>query len=232
MEQQKILWIILSVAVLLLVVLGTALFVFGPASSDKSAGMVQSGEPAGRESFDPIEWARTGSDYPGITEAPAEGDEESEFIVVYGEELPKDETAPASSGSVVSLSVKKEEPAAQKQTAPAPSAPVAPKQAAPAVKPAPAPSAPAAAAPKKEVTEYWIQAGSFSTLTRAEEARNALSGKGFPATIQTRNVDGKDFYRVRIGSYGTKDEADKFLYWVKDIDGFNQSYVSQVKALR
>ncbi len=230
MEQQKILWIILSVAVLLLAVLGTVLFVFGPSSSDSS--LSTSGNDAAAGNFDPVEWARSSEDYPGVveTETPdaAEGDED--FVVIYGEGLGKDEVpypgVKEEDPAVVTLNVKKPEPAAaQKAAAPVPAAP-APKKQATAAEKKPAPPAP------KKVTEYWIQAGSFSSQTKAEEARKLLASKGFGATLQTRIVDGKNFFRVRIGAYPAKEEAEKFLYWVRDIEGFSQSYVSQVQVMR
>jgi len=230
MEQQKILWIILSVAVLLLAVLGTVLFVFGPSSSGSS--MSASGNSPAADNFDPVEWARSSEEYPGVveTETPdaAEGDED--FVVVYGEGIGKDDVpypgVKEEDPAVVTLNVKKEEPAAvQKAAAPAAAAPAP-------VKPAPAPEKkPAPPAPKK-VTEYWIQAGSFSSQAKAEEARKLLASKGFAATLQTKIVDGKNFYRVRIGAYPSKEEAEKFLYWVRDIEGFSQSYVSQVQVMR
>ncbi len=242
MEQQKILWIVLSVAVLLLAVLGTVLFVFGPLSQDGAAGKMASGKVESAGAFDPVEWARTESEYPALSEDENAQEAEEEFVVVYGEGVGKDEIplpgTEAAQGKgdaeVVSLAVKKADTApvavpalvaaapAVKQTP----APVQKKAAAPVAKPAPAPVL------KKAVEEYWIQAGSFSSTTRAEEARKLLVSKGFPATLQTKSVDGKDFYRVRIGSYPAKEEAEKFLYWIKEIDGFSQSYISQVKAER
>ncbi|MDX9801008.1 MAG: SPOR domain-containing protein [Spirochaetia bacterium] len=230
MEQQKILWIILSVAVLLLAVLGTILFVFGPSTQDSA--LVSSGKDLNSGSFDPVEWARSSEEYPGVVETETAGSSEGneDFIVIYGEGLGKDEVpfndVKEADSAVVTLNVKKAEPAAApKETAVSPPAP-APVKPAPAAVKKPAPPSP------KKVTEYWIQAGSFSSRTKAEEARKLLASKGFSATLQTKLVDSKTFYRVRVGAYPAKEEAEKFLYWVKDIDGFSQSYISQVQVMR
>ncbi|MCF7949590.1 MAG: SPOR domain-containing protein, partial [Spirochaetia bacterium] len=36
------------------------------------------------------------------------------------------------------------------------------------------------------------------------------------------------YYRVRIGPYQEKEEALKFLTWVKEKEQFSSSYISQV----
>jgi len=234
MEQQKILWIILSVAVLLLAVLGTVLFVFGPSSSDSASGNLSSERVIDTGSFDPVEWARSSGDYPGIPETDESKDDgDGEFVVIYGDGLGKDEVPSDGQSTVIDVADIAVKKSTSSETAVAP-APVVRKPApAPAPKtPAPKTPAPKAPAPLKTVQEYWIQAGSFSSMTRAEEARKLLVSKGFPAAIQTKTVDGKDFYRVRTGSYPAKEEAEKFLHWIKEIDGFSQSYVSQVQVQR
>ena len=110
------------------------------------------------------------------------------------------------------------------------------KEAAP-VKPAPVKPATVKPAPVAEkapvnVTEYWIQTGSFTSVASAENAKQTLVTKGFSPSIQTKDVSGTDYYRVRIGPYPSKEEAEKFLHWVKGIDGFLESYVSKVYTKR
>jgi cell division septation protein DedD len=223
MEQQKILWIILSVAVLLLVVLGAGLFMFSPSSggSGKDADLA-SARVITPDEFDPIEWARSSDDYPGIEEEKAlDAGADEEFVVVYGETGEKTEVAAeekAAESVVVKELVKKEsEP----------------------VKPAPVKKAPVKPAPVTvkvvkpvNVTEFWIQTGSFKSVSSAENAKQTLVSKGFTPTIQTKAVSGTTYYRVRIGPYTSKDEAEKFLHWVKGVDGFIESYVSKVYTKR
>ena len=89
---------------------------------------------------------------------------------------------------------------------------------------------PAEPAVKKAVriTEYWIQAGSFSSLSKATDVKTKLTENGAASTISTTNVNGTDYYRVRLGPYSDQMEADKFLSWIKAVKGFENSYISEV----
>jgi len=88
------------------------------------------------------------------------------------------------------------------------------------------------AAPQKTVTvtEYWIQTGSFSNKLNAEKARDSLTARYLKAEIFTKEVSGKTSYRVRVGPYKSKNEADYWLGTVKEIPDFAGSYVSEVKT--
>lgn len=105
-------------------------------------------------------------------------------------------------------------------------APPPPRPAPPAPRPAPvavpAPPPPAAApAPVALQTDFWVQAGSFSTLINAERARESLALRGITSIIENREVGGRDWFRVRIGPYASQDEADHWLALVRSIDGFD-----------
>ncbi len=224
MEQQKILWIILSVAVLLLVVLGAGLFMFSPATG-KSGDDAQlaSARVITPDEFDPIEWAQKDEEYPGIEEEKnAASDADSEFVVVYGETGEKEAlSAEDKTAEVAVIAAEKPVEKAPEPVKPAP------------VKPAPVKPAPVKTVVNKvNVTEYWIQTGSFTSVASAEKAKQTLVSKGFTPTIQTKDVSGTSYYRVRIGPYPSKEEAEKFLHWVKGVDGFLESYVSKVYTKR
>lgn len=74
---------------------------------------------------------------------------------------------------------------------------------------APAPKA----APK--ATSYWIQVGSYEAKKSADEARTILENNKIPNEVFTyTDAKGKLFYRVRVGPYTTKSEAE---YWQKRI---------------
>ena len=85
---------------------------------------------------------------------------------------------------------------------------------------------PAPAAPSK----FWVQVAAYSNKKGAETARQALGTNQIQADIFTYR-DNKDnlFYRVRVGPYTTKSEAE---YWrtkivkIKDIDNANDSYIT------
>ncbi len=88
------------------------------------------------------------------------------------------------------------------------------------------------AAPAKtnvQPAKYWVQAASFSNKKSADSARLALDDNKIPAEVFTYK-DGKDnlFYRVRVGPYTTKSEAEYWKTRICKIDMFkdSQSYVT------
>ena len=211
MEKHKTIWIIFSVAFLaLVVVLGVLLFLPRENSSlAEASGPVRDAEG----SFDPIQWVRTSQEPPGLVKRDEEAPPE-EFIVVLGEAVP--ERTPV---------VVVEQPAAR--DLPPVRTPVQPKASEPAkTVPVQEPAKPALKTVKG--TEYWIQTGSFTSKTRAEQVRESLSSKGVVSRIVSKDVDGSNFFRVRVGPYQNKEEAEKFLGWIKGIENFENSYISQV----
>lgn len=94
----------------------------------------------------------------------------------------------------------------------------------PAAQPTPAPKA----EPKK--TQFWVQVAAYSNKKGAEGARTILDDNKIPSDIFTyRDNKDKLYYRVRVGPYTTKSEAE---YWrtkivkIKEIDNANDSYVT------
>ncbi len=224
MEQKKILWILFSVTLFLLVVVGTGFIWFFPRGGDlpETAESSPSGETV--SAFDPVEWVRTGpAEYPGLQEpeegAKDAGSADDDFVIVYGETDRAEETETAEKPITPSVESARPAPKPQKSVTAEPpvSAP------APAQKPQPVSRI-------VQVTEYWIQAGSFQSRSGAEEANRLLSEKGFSGRLTTKQVDGSDYYRVRLGPYAKKEEAEKFLNWVKEVDQFGSSYISQVRV--
>ncbi|MCL2294201.1 MAG: SPOR domain-containing protein [Spirochaetes bacterium] len=259
MEQQKILWVILSVAILLLAVLGSAFFIFGNSFARTEPAAMASNVRSGANRFDAVEWARTGREYPTLHDITLQGNNETDFVVSADSRTGADSVTVTRVTEepgrvVVSLPVKQIEqpraaaatpaPAAAarppaQRTEPAPARAAAPPSAAAPARPAAAPSAAAparpAAPPARTVTnvrEYWIQTNSFLTISRAEEERRVITSKGFPAVIQTRVDGNRTFYRVRVGAYSTRAEAEKFLYWIQNINGFEGSQIFEVTARR
>jgi len=137
---------------------------------------------------------------------------------------PKSAAQPGAAGSAAALSyaeggtperypaapAAKAAPPAKKQAAPPPK-----KQAAPAAKP----KAPAKAG------NYWVQTGSFKSKSRADNAKEFLAGKGIVSVISTSTVNGEIVYRVRVGPYTSKSQADYWLSLIKEIDGMENSLV-------
>jgi DedD protein len=84
--------------------------------------------------------------------------------------------------------------------------------------------APVKPAPKPE-TAYWVQAGSYTQKNGADKAKEALSQKGLVSVITNSEVQGKTYYRVRVGPYISSDEADYWLKLIRKLDGFEQSQI-------
>ena len=102
------------------------------------------------------------------------------------------------------------------------------------VKSAGAKTAPAKATNSKpvNVTEYWIQTGSFSSKINAEKARDTLAARYLSAEIFTKDQAGKTSFRVRVGPYKSKTEAEYWLGTITEMKDFAGSFVSEVKPKR
>ena len=79
----------------------------------------------------------------------------------------------------------------------------------------------------RTIIDYWIQTGAFSAKVRAEDAKDLLNSKGLASIIDNREIDGRMWYRVRLGPYTTENEANYWLTLVKEIEGFGESQVRQ-----
>lgn len=76
--------------------------------------------------------------------------------------------------------------------------------------------------------QYWVQAASFTKKVNAEEARDALAAEKIPGEVFTwKDANGVVYYRLRVGPYTTKSEADFWLSRIKEIGAFSatSSYV-------
>jgi DedD protein len=111
---------------------------------------------------------------------------------------------------------------ARPAAAPARSAPVKPAAAA-------KPAVTAKPAVVKTYNDYWVQTGAFTAKVRAEGVKETLSSKGITSIIENREVEGKTWYRVRVGPYTSENEANYWLALVKSIDGFADSQVRMTR---
>jgi cell division protein FtsN len=89
----------------------------------------------------------------------------------------------------------------------------------------------AVAAPKTEkiITQYWVQVAAYGSKKAAEAARSVLDENRIPADIFTyEDNKGKLFFRVRVGPYTTKSEAEYWRTRINKIDTFAkaESYVT------
>ena len=79
----------------------------------------------------------------------------------------------------------------------------------------------------RAINDYWVQTGAFSSMVRAEDAKEMLNNKGLTSIIETSIVNGRNFFRVRLGPYTSENEAKHWLAIVQLIDGFHDSQVRQ-----
>ncbi|PIE04842.1 MAG: hypothetical protein CSA76_02140 [Spirochaetales bacterium] len=173
------------------------------------------------DNFDPVSWARQGAAYPPLYETENPPDN---FTADFNT---PDAVQPAASDSSLSAQQPEKAPAA---VVVQPADP--PKENPPAVK---------TPAPKKEVKKtyrevqenaYWVQVFSSDNPSRAEDIRTELAEKGFPANVIAREVDGTTWYRVRIGGFSQKAEAEHYAGKLRAMDGFESSWVVQAPVTR
>jgi cell division protein FtsN len=78
------------------------------------------------------------------------------------------------------------------------------------------------------VTQDWVQAASFETKKNADTARGTLEENRIPGEVFTyTGSDGRLYYRVRVGPYETKSEAERAQTVLRRIKNFesNQTFV-------
>jgi cell division protein FtsN len=130
--------------------------------------------------------------------------------------IPKDEAAPAVAvdGAPESSQPAPEAPAAAAKPPKAADAPPAPRPARPANPPAPpARSGPAQVATATSTTDagaWTVQVSAFRSRALAEELRSRLATRGFDAFVSpAMSEDGRPRYRVRVGSYTARSDAER-----------------------
>lgn len=78
---------------------------------------------------------------------------------------------------------------------------------------------------------YWIQVGSFSQLYEAQDVSSRLRKDGLAPSIQVASVKGKQFNRVRLGTYSSYKAAQSALAQLKKSSptSFSSSYISKAQ---
>lgn len=70
-----------------------------------------------------------------------------------------------------------------------------------------------------EPDRFWVQAASYSSKKKADEARSILDENQVQCEVFTYEMNGTLYYRVRVGPYTTKTEA---TYWKNQVDSLEQ----------
>lgn len=81
--------------------------------------------------------------------------------------------------------------------------------------------------------QFWIQILSSSVKKNADEARTTLDSKKLPAEVFTyKDSKGTLYYRVRVGPYTTKSEAEYWKSKIEEIEMFAKSgsYITNSSA--
>jgi len=227
MEKQKVFWVVLSVSVFVVVVLivGVLLLQQRPSSVPRAAV-----SPVNDTGTQVYEYQR---EAPQAGSPPAGDQQTMHFYIgeggaqspqAPGAAAPSAGTVP-SAGTAPSAGTVPSAGSTQQLSA----APAARPQSASIAKPrSTKPSVPARA-PRK-TADYWIQTGSYKSQSRAEELVALLESKGLGSRVFSYAAKGDTFYRVRVGPYSNKGEADKFLALVKQVQGLESSYISMIPA--
>ncbi|HAP42897.1 MAG: hypothetical protein A2087_12920 [Spirochaetes bacterium GWD1_61_31] len=84
------------------------------------------------------------------------------------------------------------------------------------------------AIPAQPTLQFWIQAASLSNSSRAGDLRDRLISTGLSAIISLSEIDAATWYRVRIGPYQNRSEADGWLERVRALTGCESAYITEV----
>ena len=235
MEQQKLLWTILSVGILILILLGAGMFFFLPSDS---TGLAQNGKTT--------EWSKAAAPAPE-QKAP---DQKATPAAPSKPEIKKTPVQPAQTPAPAAKPEVKKTPAQPSTPAPTKQAqdPSPKATPAPATKPdpaatqqtKPAASTQPAAKPAQTQTQttkpaattsaakgsYWVQVGSYATMDAAEKTKKELSAKGYTSSIQSITANGKTYHRVKIGPYTSRADVDTLLPKIKALPGMGDSFIT------
>jgi cell division protein FtsN len=123
--------------------------------------------------------------------------------------------------------------AAARQAVTAPARPAPAAASAPTVAPVPRPASPAVKAPPQSAAsgQYWIQAASFTSKKNADSVRVMLAENRMPGEVFTHtDTAGTVFYRVRVGPYPNKSEAEYWQGQLRSLKNFEQTPTFVVRS--
>ena len=244
MEKKKLLLVAVAVGVVLLIIIGIPLLMIAPrqkpasplqtSSTNAERDWITAADPAGAQGIQNSSGAAAESQSQRVTfSEPVDAPHVTTLTVPIPETaaVPSTPAVQAQKPSTLKLTP-------SKSAAPDDSAVVktpAAVKAAPAAKPATAKTTAklsTAQSGKATHNNYWVQTGAFSTKIRAEGAKDSLASRGVASIIDNRDIDGKTWYRVRVGPYISETEANYWLALVKSIDGFAESQIRMTQTIQ
>ena len=246
MEKQKIFWVVLAVSVFVVIVLVVGIYLLRqkPQAVTSAPGTVT---PISGPEAQVYEYSQQKAQ-PGTEQKPGEP-QTMHFYIGEGGEKPgapgaqpqAPGTQPQAPGAQSSAPGALPQPPGAQVKPPAPPIPAASTQiptahprptAALPRKPALTAKMPVKAKQPHKVVDYWIQTGAYKSQSKADELIAMLADRGLTGKVFSYDSHSGTYYRVRIGPYANQGEADKFLSTVKQIQGLESSYVSQVGGAR
>lgn len=82
---------------------------------------------------------------------------------------------------------------------------------------------------KKEERYYALQVGAFSSKESAENLKALAEKKGYKASIKTVSSENKTLYKVYVGRYSERAEAEKHISKVVNDLGVSKPFVVELK---
>jgi len=233
-ERKKLLWISISACVFVLMILAAGFFLLAPrrGGAQAPATIANNAPPKAQ---DPQDFLSAPPPAP-VLEQPRNQD--GGVTIVYGDKPAAAAAVPGSTASPASGAAGA--PMAEGQAAANRPGAAAEPKASPAkttaAKTTPSKALavhkPAQKAASARVDEYWIQAASFTSRGRADELKQGLAEKGVAVLISVKDISGKSYYRVRVGPYDSKPEAEGWLGRLKELPGCTEAYVSKISATK
>lgn len=79
----------------------------------------------------------------------------------------------------------------------------------------------------KEVAKVWtVQVNAYPDERSARQLVDRLKNKGYNALMTETRNNGKIWYRVRVGRYGSREEADRAVEELKDKEKFERAFAT------
>lgn len=253
MEQRRVLLIITGVTIVLATIVGVGLWLFYPRETADSTPVAAQDGGLEWEPLDFIQGDGerpglrddTDSGFSGITQ---DDPDDGEFVVTYGvaEDEPRNGPGdrlvveqpdgvrgfsgtidrpgalPADRGAGVAerddpVRIAGESAGGRTQAAPVDRAPPPRSTGRQATEPA--------SVPQLSDRAYWVQVISSPNRDTVEQARLTMDERQLGTRILTKEIGGTTFYRLRLGPFPLRTEAEKFLGWVTAIDGFADALI-------
>ena len=254
MEQRRVLLIIVSVTIILAAIVGVGIWLFYPRGEAEPDQLAEAQGGLEWEPLDYLRGDEEMPGLEPDDAEPDEDDEFVVTYGVAAEEQPSPRTgrglvteaaAPvaredAEAGETAPAASARPDGAAA-ESAPQPARKPTPSVTAPADRPSepkpvetaartPAPAArPSAEAPPSddELADraYWVQVISSPNRDTVEMAQQTLREHQLGSRVLTKEIGGKVYFRLRLGPFAVREEAEKFLGWVTEIDGFAESMI-------